>query len=208
MPPRPESMMRVVFFWRLLFASFAAMLKEHWLRAGWRARQVHIARRVTVVAHSPKAIEIGPGAAVGLGTLLLSTIEMSALPAGNSYLRIGANTAINEYCNIRASGGNIQIGHDCIIAQMVSIIASNHSTRLGLPMKDQPWSTETVSVSIGNDVWIGAGAVILPGSRLEDGAVIAAGAVVKGLIPAGEIWGGIPARRLKRRGDDPVGTRA
>lgn len=51
-------------------------------------------------------------------------------------------------------------------------------------------------VSISPSVWIGAGAVILDGSEIGREAVIAAGAVVTGDVPAGEIWGGVPAARI------------
>jgi acetyltransferase-like isoleucine patch superfamily enzyme len=48
-------------------------------------------------------------------------------------------------------------------------------------------------------VWIGANATILDGARIGKGAVIAAGAVVDGEVPPYEIWGGVPARKLKAR---------
>jgi acetyltransferase-like isoleucine patch superfamily enzyme len=54
-------------------------------------------------------------------------------------------------------------------------------------------------VLIGDDVWIGAGAVLLPGARVGNGAVIAAGAVVNATVPEYEIWGGVPARRIGER---------
>lgn len=55
-----------------------------------------------------------------------------------------------------------------------------------------------VRLHIGNDVTIGAGAIILAGTHIGDGAVIAAGAVVTKhtKISAGEIWGGIPAKKI------------
>ncbi|PIT72396.1 DapH/DapD/GlmU-related protein [Limnohabitans sp. B9-3] len=64
---------------------------------------------------------------------------------------------------------------------------------------------ETVSIDsihppqIGDDVWIGAGVIILKGSTIGTGAVLAAGAVVKGFVPEYEIWGGVPAKFIKKR---------
>lgn len=55
------------------------------------------------------------------------------------------------------------------------------------------------SVIVGNDVWIGAGAVILPGVEVGDGAVIAAGAVVAEYVPPYAIVGGVPAKVIKYR---------
>ena len=54
-------------------------------------------------------------------------------------------------------------------------------------------------VVIGSDVWIGHRVMILPGSRIEDGAIIGAGAVVSGTIPAYSIAGGVPARVIRER---------
>ena len=52
---------------------------------------------------------------------------------------------------------------------------------------------------IGDDVWIGVNVVILRGVRIGDGAVIAAGAVVAKDVPENEIWGGVPARFIRKR---------
>jgi hypothetical protein len=54
-------------------------------------------------------------------------------------------------------------------------------------------------VHIGNDVWIGHGAIVLPGRRIGDGAVIAAGAVVTKDVAAYSIVGGNPAREIRQR---------
>jgi len=52
-------------------------------------------------------------------------------------------------------------------------------------------------VHSGNNVWIGANTVILRGVSIGDGAVIAAGAVVNHDVPSYEIWGGVPARKIR-----------
>jgi virginiamycin A acetyltransferase len=52
---------------------------------------------------------------------------------------------------------------------------------------------------VGNDVWIGAGATILPGARLADGVIVGAGAVVGGTIPPYTIVAGNPARVVRHR---------
>lgn len=54
-------------------------------------------------------------------------------------------------------------------------------------------------VVIGNDVWIGTGAILLEGVTIGDGAVIAAGAVVTADVSPYEIVGGVPAKRIKMR---------
>ncbi len=64
------------------------------------------------------------------------------------------------------------------------------------------WKGDTV---IGNDVWIGAEALIMPGVQIADGAVIASRAVVSKNVGPYEIWGGNPARIIKKRfGDEDI----
>lgn len=59
---------------------------------------------------------------------------------------------------------------------------------------------------IGNDVWIGCGAVILRGAVIGDGAAIAAGAVVRGHVPAFAVFGGVPAKLIGYRFDEMTRT--
>jgi chloramphenicol O-acetyltransferase type B len=61
------------------------------------------------------------------------------------------------------------------------------------------WKGDTV---IGNDVWIGAEALIMPGMQIADGAVIASRSVVTKNVGPYEIWGGNPARLIKKRFSD------
>lgn len=193
---------RLAGFLGLGAAGVASVLRDTWIRADWRARGVRLARGVLVRAHVPEAIQLDDGVAVGRGTILLATTEMSSLRPELSRLRVGAATAINEYCNLRACGGTIEIGAKCMLGQFVTIVASNHGTEVGQPMIDQPWAATPHSVKLGDDVWVGAGVTVLPGARIGTGAVIAAGAVVRGDIPPGEIWGGVPARFIRMR--EPV----
>lgn len=62
-------------------------------------------------------------------------------------------------------------------------------------------------VTIGHDVWIGHGAIVLPGRSIGTGAVVAAGAVVTKDIPAWTIVGGNPARLIRRRFEEAVARR-
>ena len=56
-------------------------------------------------------------------------------------------------------------------------------------------------IVIGEDVWVGGGVVICPGVTIGDRSVIGAGSVVTKDVPAFEVWGGIPAVKLRDRGE-------
>lgn len=110
---------------------------------------------------------------------------------------IGNNTFINYGCFLDGSGG-LMIGNDCQLAQNVSIFTANHIfERSDIPIKDQGYARK--SVKIGDDIWIGANVIILPGVKIGRGCVIGAGAVVTKSIPAWSVVGGIPAKILKKR---------
>lgn len=117
----------------------------------------------------------------------------------NSYLYIGENTYIGEQNNIRAGGGTISIGANCLISQQVSIIASNHSIKKGIHIMDQEWDETNNFVTIGNDVWVGCSVQILPGVTIGDGAVIGAGSVVTKDVLPNSVVVGSPAKHIKFR---------
>lgn len=117
----------------------------------------------------------------------------------NSFLRVGDNTYIGEYNNIRAGGGSIEIGNDCSISQHISIIASNHNIAKHMLIKNQKWSNKNNYVKILDDVWIGSNSIILPGVTIGRGAVVGAGSVVTKDIPEYAVVAGNPARIIKYR---------
>lgn len=104
----------------------------------------------------------------------------------------------------------VQIGRYCSISVNVSIGAGRHPTAW---LSSQPFGTgpvfqeNDVDTIIGNDVWIGANAVVMKGIRVGDGAVIGAGAVVTHDVPAWAIVVGVPARVLKYRFDEQTRQR-
>jgi acetyltransferase-like isoleucine patch superfamily enzyme len=106
--------------------------------------------------------------------------------------------------NIRAAGGTIRIGSGSAVAQNCVLIAANHAIKAGEARLHVRWDEENTGVDIGSNVWIGAGCVILPGSVIEDNAVIAAGSLVHKRVPAGELWGGWPARKIRTIEKDEV----
>jgi acetyltransferase-like isoleucine patch superfamily enzyme len=144
-------------------------------------------------------LEIGENSWVEAGTILYSRNEVPRPVENNSYIRIGHHTFISHYSNLRTGGGVIEIGNHVLIAQYVTLIAVGHGTKAGVLIGDQPPPTIWRDIRIGNDVWIGASSVILPGVTIGDGAVIGAGSVVYGDVPSNAIMIGNPARLLRYR---------
>lgn len=137
-------------------------------------------------------VEVGANSVVRFGTLLMPQ---------EGYIRVGAQTTINHFCIINGFGG-VEIGDDCSIAAGVAIFAHNHNFRSRRnTIKSQGLSSKG-GVRIGDDVWIGTGAIILDGVTIGKGAVVAAGAVVTRDIEPYSIYAGNPARRLGERRDE------
>ncbi len=106
-------------------------------------------------------------------------------------IRVGKNVFINSGCCFQDQGG-IEIGDNALIGQQVVIATLNHYLQ-----PDKRGNMFPVPVKIGNNVWIGAKATILPGVTIGNGAVIAAGAVVTKDVPENTVVAGIPARIIK-----------
>jgi acetyltransferase-like isoleucine patch superfamily enzyme len=162
-------------------------------RRDWWKKGVYISPTVIIRMAESARLEIGRGSAIGEYTALILENDPNAVTSVTAVLKIGQHTTIGEFNNIRAGGGEIVIGSHCMISQFVSIIASSHSTARGAYMVDQPWNTTNNRVHIGDDVWIGTHAVILPGVTIGAGSVIGAGAVVTSDIPEYAIAVGMPA---------------
>jgi acetyltransferase-like isoleucine patch superfamily enzyme len=111
-------------------------------------------------------------------------------------IRIGKNTTVGYHTFIFASE-KIEIGDDCLIAPFVYIVDSNHGAKKGTNINKQ--GNETAPIKIGNDVWLGTGSKILRGVTIGDGAIIAAGAIVKDDVPPNMVVGGIPAKIISER---------
>ena len=109
-------------------------------------------------------------------------------------IRIGKNVFINWNCAINDLEP-VEIGDNTLIAPNVVISSVGHPTE---PSARRRRECVASGIKIGKDVWIGAGAVILPGVTIGDGAVIGAGAVVTKDVPERSLAAGVPATIKKK----------
>jgi acetyltransferase-like isoleucine patch superfamily enzyme len=111
-------------------------------------------------------------------------------------IRLGEHVFLGRGVQIEASRC-VSLGRGVLVGPGVYITDHNHGIVAGQPMFEQPCTASPVE--IGDDVWIGAGCVILPGTRIGKGAVVAAGAVVRGEVPENCVVGGVPAKAIGKR---------
>jgi len=111
-------------------------------------------------------------------------------------IKIGKNTTIG-YNTFIVSSKSIIIGNNCLIAPFVYIIDDNHRIKKGVNINLQ--DHDKAPIKIGNDVWIGAKAMILKGVTIGDGAIIAAGSIVTKNVESNAVYGGMPAKKISER---------
>lgn len=132
------------------------------------------------------------GENVGLG-------DRNSVTAVGGSIVFGNNFKSNEQVLFNADiGGTLRFGDDCLVGPGCIFRTSNHvfSNTL-IPIRKQGHTHE--DIIIGNDVWIGARALILPGVSIGDGCVVGAGAVVTQSFEAYSILAGMPARVIGSR---------
>ena len=171
------------------------MLRNFWTQAAYLGAGVNISPTVMILRDKLAEINLGAKVQIGHGTFI--TVD-----TGNqtkSTFSVGEGTVINEYNNIRASGAVISIGQHCQISQFCSLISTNHSIDTDELMIKAEWDGRKHSITLGDDVWVGANSVVLAGVRIGKGAVIAAGSVVSKDVPEYAVVGGVPAKLIRYR---------
>lgn len=118
---------------------------------------------------------------------------------GASQIRIGAGTFINTEVRFGGAQGGITIGENVQVGPRVSFETTSHGL-VYEPGRGRGYTNRPIVVE--DEVWIGAGAIVLQGVTIGRGAVITAGAVVIDDVPAGSVAGGVPARVLRAVASD------
>lgn len=138
-------------------------------------------------------ISIGKNGFLTVIQYLITNGELHIRVSDNAHMIIGKHVFFNHNCSLTAKEA-IMIGDNTAIANNVVIVDHDHQF-------DSTGVTDgytTAPVCIKENVWIGANSVILKGVTIGEGAVIAAGSIVNRSVPAHELWGGGPAKCIRR----------
>ena len=165
--------------------SFAAYIKGH----------ERIALGSGCKIHADASVDATRSPGVRLGDKV--TLNRYAyVQGGNGGVRLGDRVEINNFSIVNGTGG-VDIGDDTVIGPGVRIISYQHRYARGATIRSQP--VIALPIRIGHDVWLGANAIILAGVTIGDGAVVAAGAVVREDVAAYAVVAGVPATVRKMR---------
>lgn len=139
-----------------------------------------------VFISDPSAVYLAAGSVIYGGTRIY---------CGPGTFHLGARSHLAGGVYVNAVRGEVSIGEGVAIGPYAVLVAYSNAVVADRPVVDSHFCADIV---IGNNVFVGAGAIILPGVRVGSGAVVAAGAIVRDNVPDGALVGGSPARTLKR----------
>lgn len=144
-------------------------------------------------------IEVGQHFAVG-PNFWMEAIDTYGAQHFTPSIQIGNNVSIQRNCHIGAID-SVTIGNDVLMGSNILITDHAHGDTSKEQNSLAPGARPLISkgpVVIGNNVWIGDNAIILPGVTLGDGCIVGAGAVVTKSFPSGSVIGGNPAKQIKK----------
>lgn len=160
--------------------------------------EIHPQAQVSRLADIEDSVR-GTRIVIGAHTVIDSFVKIK--PAGGSGdVRIGQWTVINSGC-VLYTGNGIDIGDQVAIAANCTFAPTNHEIAdRSRPIRAQGFMPSRGGIVVEDDVWIGANCVLLDGARVRRGAVVAAGAIVRGELDAYGIYRGQPCRKVGERG--------
>lgn len=143
---------------------------------------------VEIRVHGISTLIIGSNVRVDRGTRLLSS--------NKAKLEIGDGTRIG-LLSVFNGGDNITVGKKCLISGFVYLQTSMHRHGVDKSIQDQGY--DHAPIVLGDDVWLGAHAVVLPGCEIGYGAIVGSNSVVTKSVNANTIVAGAPAKPLRSR---------
>jgi acetyltransferase-like isoleucine patch superfamily enzyme len=168
-------------YWEVIKYTFSLrLIKELILKYGYFIHD-HVAPRAQMnIAGNPR---IHPSASLRCGY----------------NITLGNNSHINQFCCVWASeNAKIVIGSNVLMGPSAKLFSSNHNVeKLDVPMNSLPLVEK--DIFIGDNVWIGANAVIVAGVKIGNNSIVAAGSVVTKEVPENVIVAGAPAKTVKSR---------
>jgi acetyltransferase-like isoleucine patch superfamily enzyme len=146
---------------------------------------------------SPKAeVEITPNLSIGRKSVVASFTKIKAT---DGPLRIGSHVEIANSVTITSHTKGVEIGDDCMIGPNVVIVGNNYRyDRLDVPLRLQE-KISPKGIRLANNVWIGAGCVILDGADIGPGTIVTPNSVISGKLPENSIAQGNPAKVIFTR---------
>ena len=159
---------------------------------------IHETARISPLADIEESVR-GTLIQVGPRTVIDSFVKIK--PAGGAgEVVIGADCAINSGTVIY-TGNGVRIGDAVLIAANCTLAPTNHAfADASRRIRDQGFQESRGGIVIEDDVWLGANVVVLDGAVVGRGTIVAAGAVVRGVLEPNSIYAGSPAKRLGARG--------
>lgn len=145
---------------------------------------------------SPRAeVELSSNLHIGQGSIVSS---FTKIKSSDGPIIIGNNVSIGSGGDISTGEKGVRIGEDSLIGPQVVIAASNYRYgQLHVPLRLQGISSK--GITIGKNVWVGAGSCILDGAKIGDNVIISPNSVVSAKIPENTIAQGNPAKVIFTR---------
>jgi galactoside O-acetyltransferase len=140
------------------------------------------------------------GLTIGPDSILSNNAMVSCK---NGVISIGSRAGIGAFTVIHAvNGASVTIGDDVLVGPRCYFAGGGnyHTERTDIPMAKQGLIEET-GLRLGSDIWLGAGVSVMSGVEIDDGCIIAAGAVVTKSLEKYSVAMGVPAKVLKKRGE-------
>lgn len=149
-----------------------------------------VAPDARLLAEPGRGVVLGPRAVVGTEAFVHGPAEL------------GEDVIVHPRVIIDGARGGVVVGRGTRIANGAMLMAFDHGSDPTAELASQPVTSR--GIEVGRDVWIGAGAILCDGVTVGDHAVIEAGAVVAGDVPAWAVVGGAPGCVVGDRRDQPA----